>query len=153
MRAALLGCSLILLLLLILQVISHNRDSIAARSPFAASVLTGVCARWNCTIGAPRSIHELAIESSSLSKIAGQPKTVKLSVLLRNRSDIELAVPAVELSLTDFEGKLIAKKALMPDDFQVDPPRIASGAELPLQLLISTQEQRVAGYTVELFYP
>ena len=115
--------------------------------------MNGVCARWNCTIEAPRSIHDLAIESSSLSKISGQPKTVKLSVALRNRSNIELAVPAVELSLTDFEGKLIARRALLPEDFQIDPPRIASGAELPLQLLINAGEQRVAGYTVELFYP
>ncbi len=153
MRAALLGTSLILLIMLMMQVVHHQRDSIAAHSPTAAAVLRSACERWNCRIEALRRIGDLSIESSALSKIAGEAQSVKLTMSLRNRGALELAMPAVELSLTDAQGKLIARKALLPQDFNVDPPRVEAGAALPLQLVLSTGETRIAGYTVELFYP
>ena len=153
MRAALLGTSLILLIMLAMQVVYHQRDSIAARSPTAAAVLNSACARWNCSIGPVRRIGELSIESSALSKVAGKPQSMRFTMSLRNRGNTELAMPAVELNLTDAQGKLLARRALLPHDFLVDPPVVDATTALPLQLVLSTGDVRVAGYTVELFYP
>lgn len=153
MRAALLGSSLILLLMLTVQILYHERDSIAARWPLAADVLRGACLRWDCSIEAPRNIREVTIVNSALTKLPGEAHSARLSVTLRNRSREQLAIPALELSLTDFEGRLIARKALLPSDFRVDPPIVAGEAELPLQIIVSAGEHRIAGYTVELFYP
>lgn len=153
MRAALLGSSLILAIMLIMQVVHHQRDAIAAHSPLAAQWLRSACERWNCRIEPLRRIGDLSIESSALAKVAGKPQSVRLTMTLRNRSAIDLAMPAVELSLTDAQGKLIARRALLPADFQIDPPVVAGSAALPLQLVLSTGESRLAGYTVELFYP
>ncbi len=153
MRVALIGTSLILLLMLMMQVVYHQRDSIAARSPIASALLQRACERWNCSIEPPRRIADLSIESSALSKISGQPQSVRLTMSLRNKGAQALAMPAVELSLTDSQGKLIARKALLARDFKLDPPQVEAAAALPLQLVLSTGEARIAGYTVELFYP
>ncbi len=153
MRAALLGSSLILLLMLLMQIVYHRRDSIAAHSPASAAWLQRACERWNCRIEPLRRVNELSIESSALSKVAGQPQAVRLTMTLRNRGPIDLALPAVELSLTDAEGQLIARRALLPADFKIEPPIVPGSAALPLQLVLSTRERQVAGYTVELFYP
>ncbi|MEO8280332.1 MAG: zinc-ribbon and DUF3426 domain-containing protein [Ideonella sp.] len=152
-RAALLGTSLILLIMLMLQVVYHQRDSIASRSPAASTLLRSACARWNCTIEPLRRIGDLSIESSALAKVAGKPESVRLTISLRNRGVSQLSMPAIELNLTDAQGKLLARKALLPQDFHVDPPVVEAAAALPLQLVLSTGEARVAGYTVELFYP
>lgn len=154
MRAALAGSSLILFIMLVMQVVHHERDAIASWSPTAATLLRSACARWNCSIEPVRRLGDLSIETSALSKVPGQPQSVRLALSLRNRATIDLALPAVELNLTDAQGKLIARKALLPQDFHVDPPVIGAGSARPLQLVLSTSgEARVAGYTVELFYP
>ncbi len=153
MRAALIGSSLILSLMLVSQVVYHQRDAIAARSTLLGEWLQSACLRWNCSIEAPRNIRAVTIENSALTQLVGQPQAARLSLTMRNRSAEKLTMPAVELSLTDFEGKLIARRALMPSDFQVDPPVLAANSERPLQIVVSTTDRRIAGYTVELFYP
>ena len=73
---------------------------------------------------------------------------------IANRNDIVVAMPAVELSLTDAAGQLIARRALLPADFGVDAQAsIDARTERPLQLLFSTGEFAVSGFSVELFHP
>ena len=153
MRAALISLSLMLMALLAGQAAFHFRDALAARSPAAASLLTAVCARWGCRVEALRRIEDVTLEGSGLSRIAQQPQAIKLSISLRNRGSTDLALPSIDLSLNDANGKLIARRALSPRDFKVDPPLIRRGAELPLELVLSTGERQVSAYTVELFYP
>ena len=78
---------------------------------------------------------------------------LRLSVALRNRSAVPLAMPTIDLSLTDINGELVARRALSPADFRARPRTLAPGAESPLQLLLTVDGRRVAGYTVEIFYP
>ena len=153
MRAALLGSALILLAVLGMQAVYHFRDAVAARSAVADGLLRSACARWGCRVEAPRRIQDVSLEGSGLSRIAQQPQAVKLSINLRNRGSTDLVMPSVDLSLTDAQGQLIARRALTPADFRIDPPLIRRGAELPLELVLSTGERGVSGYTVELFYP
>lgn len=153
MRAALLGSALMLLAMLGLQVVFHFRDSVAARSPAAGDLLRGACAHWGCRVEAPRRLHEVTLEGSGLSRVAQLAEAVKLSISLRNRGNTDLALPSVDLSLTDAKGALIARRALSPQDFHIAPPVIARGAELPLELVLSAGGRTISGYTVELFYP
>ena len=65
-----------------------------------------------------------------------------------------LALPSVDLSLTDASGLLVARRALAPQDFRVAANSLlAPGGETALQLLLSAGNPRVSGYTVEIFYP
>lgn len=153
MRAALVGSALILLAILGLQAVYHFRDAVAARSAVADGLLRSACARWGCRVEAPRRIQDVSLEGSGLSRIPQQPQAVKLSINLRNRGSTDLVMPSVDLSLTDAQGQLIARRALTPADFRIDPPLIRRGAELPLELVLSTGERGISGYTVELFYP
>jgi predicted Zn finger-like uncharacterized protein len=153
MRAALIGSTLILAGVLAMQAVYHFRDTVAASSPVADALLRSACARWGCRIEAPRRIEQVTLEGSGLSRVAQQPQAVKLAINLRNRAQTDLMMPSVDLSLTDAKGELIARRVLGPGDFRIDPPRIRRSAELPLELVLSTGERAIAGYTVELFYP
>lgn len=153
MRAALVGSALILLAVLGLQAAYHFRDALAARSAVADGLLRSACLRWGCRVEAPRRIQDVALEGSGLSRIAQQPQAVKLSINLRNRGNTDLVMPSVDLSLTDAQGQLIARRTLGPVDFRIDPPVIRRGAELPLELVLTAGERSISGYTVELFYP
>lgn len=137
--------------LLPLQAIHHFRDPVAARWPSTRPALLAWCEVAGCTVGAPRRIDDVTVESTALTRAVGRDAYV-LSVNLRSRAATVVALPSVDLSLTDGNGRLIARRALTPGDFQMDPV-LPAGADATLQLTLATTGARVAGYTVELFYP
>lgn len=152
MRVALGFVGLVLVSALLLQMGHHFRDSLAARWPVTKPLLTAWCDMAGCTIEAPRSIEDIAVESTALTR-AAEPDSFKLAVTLRNRGAIALALPAVDLSLTDASGQLVSRRVLRPSEFRVGSTLIAPGTELPMQLVLTTGDARVTGYTVEIFYP
>ena len=71
----------------------------------------------------------------------------------RNRASTPVLLPAIDLSLTDAQGQLVSRRALMPSDLGARQDQLAPGAELPLQALLASGERALVGYTVEIFYP
>ena len=151
-RVALSAAALLLLFALVLQIGHHFRDTIAMRWPALKPVLAAWCDTQGCTLQPPRRIEDIAVESSALTRAAGLD-AFSLAVTLRNRGGLTLALPSVDLSLTDASGQVLARRVLAPGEWRVATPTIPAGAELPLQLLLSAGSARVSGYTVEIFYP
>lgn len=137
---------------LALQVGLIWRDMLAARIPALRPVLAQVCDWTGCRVGAPRRIDRLTVDASGLTRIEGAPLH-RLAVTLRNRADTPVRVPALDLTLIDAQGKLVARRVLQVSDFGSPAAAIDVGAELPLQALLSVGDGRISGYTVELFYP
>ncbi|CAN7176731.1 zinc-ribbon and DUF3426 domain-containing protein [Rhizobacter sp. LjRoot28] len=150
-RLALSFVSLLLLASLLGQLALHFRDVVATRWPGSRPWLIAACEPLGCSVGLPRDIDAVAVESSSLSPANGGA-AYRLTVVLRNRSGLPLALPSVELNLTDPDGQLVSRRVLSPLDFRADP-QIAAGAESTLQLVFTVDGPRVTGYTVEIFYP
>jgi predicted Zn finger-like uncharacterized protein len=136
---------------LAVQAAHHFRDGIAAEWPSLRPALAGWCRLAACAVEAPRRIESVSVESTGLARAAGFDAYV-LSVNLRNRGRVALTLPAVDLTLTDSTGRLVSRRVLSAADFRVEP-RLAAGAEVPLQLTLGTGRTPVAGYTVEIFYP
>lgn len=151
-RVSLSAAGLILFVLLALQAGHHFRDTVAVRWPETKPALTAWCAALGCSIEAPKRIDDIAVESTALTRAAA-PESFRLAVTLRNRGSTALALPSVDLGLTDATGQLVARRMLAPSEWRVAGPTIQAGAELPLQLLLTTGSVRVTGYTVEIFYP
>ncbi|MDQ2779724.1 MAG: zinc-ribbon domain-containing protein [Pseudomonadota bacterium] len=151
-RAALLAVLLLALLGLAAQVAYVYRDLMAARLAFTRPILEQGCAWLGCTVGPARVISGLTVESSGLLRVA-ETDAYQLSLAVRNRSGIDLAVPAVELSLTDSQGKLLARRVLQTSELGAAQAAVAAGRDLQLQATLRIDTAPVAGYTVELFYP
>ncbi|MDB6001162.1 MAG: hypothetical protein JWP52_2861 [Rhizobacter sp.] len=151
-RAGLSALAVLLVLGLALQVAFSNRDVMAARWPALAPSLSSMCGVAGCRIEAPRRIDEVVVDSSALTRLDGVDG-FRLSVVLRNRSSMALQLPSIDLSLTDSDGKLVARRALQAADFSVASTTLSASGEQSLQMLLSTGDRRVTGYTVELFYP
>jgi len=134
------------------QVLHEYRDLAAARYPQLRPLLEQGCAWLDCRVGAARAIDSLAVESSGLVRVENSD-LYRLSVVLRNRSGIPLALPALDLALTDRQGRLIARKVLRAGELGAAGETLAAGAETTLAGTLRTGNGPVAGYTVELFYP
>ena len=150
-RSALALASALAALVLAVQAANHYRDSVAADWPALRPVLVAWCRVAQCRIEAPRRINDVMVESTALTR-APVPDAFVLSVTLRNRSAITLMLPSIDLTLTDANGRLVARRVLAPHDFRA-PEVIAPRAEAGLQALLSTGTASVVGYTVEIFYP
>lgn len=146
-----LACGL-LLGLLAGQFAWQFRDALAAQYPGAAPTLNAACEALGCKIQPWRHIEAISVEQTALSQ-AGSGNHYKLALTLRNKSVHELALPWVDLSLTDASGQLVARRMLSPADFNLKTDRLSPHAEQPLQLVFGSGSQRVTGYTVEIFHP
>jgi hypothetical protein len=136
----------------VLQMAHHFRDAAAVRWPGLRPVLTQWCGIAGCTIEPLRRIEAVSVESTGLAKAPGT-EAFRLAVGLRNRSSVPIALPWIELSLTDGTGHLVARKALAAAEFKPPSPLLQPGADIVLQTLLSARGLQVTGYTVEVFYP
>jgi predicted Zn finger-like uncharacterized protein len=154
-RAALAALALLGLLGLVGQIAHAYRDLVAARYPQTRPMLEQACDLLGCRVEAARAIDALAVESSGLLRVE-ESNVYRLSLALRNRAGIEVALPALELVLTDTQGRLIARRVLLATELGATAATLGAGADLPLQATLQAGPaagEPVAGYTIELFYP
>ena len=152
-RRALAVLAMLLAVILGMQVAVQQRDELAARWPEAAPLLQSACSLLGCEIDAPRVLEALAVESSGLTRVDGAP-LYRLQVALRNRATTPVLAPAFDLTLTDLRGDVVARRVLTASDFGSQAPRrLAPGEDWSALAVLDLGDTRVAGYTVELFYP
>ncbi|MBC7214516.1 MAG: DUF3426 domain-containing protein [Burkholderiaceae bacterium] len=151
-RAGLAALSVLLLAALALQVAVQERDAIAAAAPATRPWLQQVCAPLGCSVAPLRRIADVVIDSSSFQK--GRGDSYHLTFSLQNRAAHALAMPALELTLTDAQDQPTVRRVLLPKDIGAPaelPPRGGWGAALTV--VVTTGGARVAGYRLLAFYP
>ena len=148
-----LGIAVVLLSLgVLLQAALLWRDTLAARLPASEPTLRALCRLAGCQVQPLRRIDALAVDSSALNRLDGST-LYRLQLVLHNRADSAVLAPSLDLSLTDAQGKLVARRVLTLADLGAPQAVLQAGQELPIKVLMATGERRVDGYTVELFYP
>jgi hypothetical protein len=150
-RLALWAGAALLALLLAGQLLVQWRDTVAARWPATTPLLQALCALPGCRIEPPRQLDQLAVAGTALTR-AGAVGQYRLVVTLGNHAPVALMLPALELTLSDAQGELVARKVLLPQDLGTQRTVPARG-ELTLQAMLSTGGTPVVGYAVEIFYP
>lgn len=142
----------VLVLLLAAQATVLWRDEAALRWPAARPALEALCAGLGCRVDAPRRIQALAVEASELRR-DDTDAAYRLELTVRNRSALEVLAPALELSLTDSGGRLIARRVLTLAELGSPARTVGPGQELAIQAELSAGPEPVVGYTIALFYP
>ena len=155
MRATLALLSLIFLLGLLVQVLLHERDRIVALEPGLRPLLLAVCVPLNCVLSPLRRIESIVIDSSSFTRIQGD--AYRLNFTVKNAADTPLAVPAIELTLTDLTDQPVVRRVLLPAELGVKSDSLVAGAEwpisLPLVIKAVAASDQIAGYRLLTFYP
>lgn len=151
-RLAWLLASVLLTVLAIGQAAYGGRDLIAAHWPAARAALDPMCDLLGCRIEPLRRIQGLTVDGSGLSKLE-TGTLYRLTLLLHNRDAVPLRLPALDLTLTDAQGLVVARKVLDAAALGATQPAIGAGTELPLQAVLDPGSRRVVGYTIDIFYP
>lgn len=145
---------LLLASLLALQYALQERDKLAALRPSLRPWLQLLCGPLRCEVGPPRQIDAIVIDSSSFSRL--RTDAYRLSYSLRNQAAIALAMPSVELTLTDSQDQPVARRVLGPADIgaaAVIPAAGESTGSIALSVAGNGNGARIAGYRLLAFYP
>lgn len=137
-----------------LQWFYRNKDELAANHESIRPLLQSACVALGCQVNLPRKLSEVVIDSSSF--VRRESNRFDFQLMLRNRADVEVVMPTLELTLTDIENQVIARRMIPPADWPEQPTSLAAQAEwsLQLELLLDVPPtQIVTGYQAELFYP
>jgi len=171
MRWSLGGAALLLLLALLLQAALFQRNTLAARQNGLQAGLQALCAHLHCEIQPLRHIESIVIDSSSFNKIA--PDAYRLKVVIKNTGTVALAMPSLELTLTDSQDQALLRRVLAPGELGADVATLAAGSEFSGVLALAISDPlpapgagassasvpkpsgplRIAGYRVLAFYP
>lgn len=153
-----------------LQIAHLLRNQLAAYHPELKPLLTQWCELAQCQITPPLRIDALQVESATLVRTNSEgPDTYRLVVVVHNSAGIELAWPAIDLTLTDTDGSIVARKAFRPAEAQWSantdgkseptpsaqplPGAVPAQRSTALLWRLKAPELKLVGYTAELFYP
>ncbi|MCP5262935.1 MAG: DUF3426 domain-containing protein [Rhodoferax sp.] len=154
-RLALVITLVVLLALLGVQLLVKERDRVAAAQPGMRPVLEALCTVAGCSIAPLRQIESIVIDSSSFSRVRGDD--YRLGFSLKNTAPIDVAMPAVELSLTDPQDQPVIRRVILPAEFGARSDALAGESvwtgSLALTVQADASAQRVAGYRLLAFYP
>ncbi|MCY7306758.1 MAG: DUF3426 domain-containing protein [Rhodoferax sp.] len=147
--------SVLLLGVLALQVVRHERDRIAVLAPAVRPALLWFCATTKCMVSPLRLLDSVVIENSSFSRLRGD--LYRLGFSLRNSASIDIAMPAIELSITDAQDQALSRRVILPVEFGASGQVLAAGSDwtggLTLSVITTGSAERVAGYRILAFYP
>jgi predicted Zn finger-like uncharacterized protein len=152
--------------LLTVQIAVQQRDQLAAQLPAVRPLLHALCAPLGCTVQPLRRIDSIVIDNSTFTTL--RHGVYRLNVVLKNRSATELAVPSIELALTDTQEQPVLRRVLQPVDMastsgnradssagNIDP--IAPEGEWTASMELTVAEEaligRIVGYRLLAFYP
>ncbi len=137
------------------QIVFHERDRIAAIEPGLKPWLLTFCVPMACALSPLKRIESIVIDSSVFSKI--QEDAYRINLILKNTGALELALPAIELTLTNSLDQPVIRRVLHPADFDAKRSTIAPSAELPALFTLSIKAddpvERITGYRLLAFYP
>ena len=144
---------MLLPLALLLQVALHERNALAARWPYWQPILQAMCVALRCEVAPYRNISAVVVSGSAFAQ-ESQPHHYRLDLSIRNQAAFAVAMPAVELSLTDAQDQVLVRKVLQPQDIGA-PQALAAHTEWSATVPLATEELnlQVQGYRVLLFYP
>ena len=161
-RVLLVLLALLLTGLLVLQFAVQQRDRLAVFEPRLKPSLQIVCEMLACKVGAVRQIEAIVIDSSSFNKV--NDSVYRLSFLIKNTASAVVAMPSLEVTLTDTQDQAVIRRVLAPAQFGVASGLLGASAEfsgaLTLQLTpleasrdAGSVSRRIAGYRLLAFYP
>ena len=154
-RILLLGLCATLLMALIGQVVFHERDRIVALRPSLKDWFAVLCRPMNCAVLPLQQKDAVLIDGASFSKT--KPDTYRLNFTLKNTAAIALAVPAVELTLTDSLDQAVVRRVVLAAELGNQSDKLAAASEwtTSITMVVKTAglAERIVGYRLLAYYP
>ena len=149
------GVSFLLLLGLLVQVVYRERDQLAAMHPDLKPALQTFCDVLDCRVSPFQHIDAFALDSATFHQL--DQETYQLHWVVKNKSRLALALPAIELTLTDLADQPVIRRVFTPTELGAKADTVpASGdwsATTYLRVKAEAAWPPALGYRLLVFYP
>jgi predicted Zn finger-like uncharacterized protein len=153
------GGSVMLALLLLAQLAVVFRTELTTRWPQWRPALVQVCAVFGCHVGWPTRADLLAVIGTELQAIPGTD-VLELTAVVRNRAGFKVALPAIEVTLTDTANRTIARKVFAPVDYLASAGEpssriddgLGAGSDYTIRVAFEARGITAVGFVVYPFY-
>ncbi|MFM0060241.1 zinc-ribbon and DUF3426 domain-containing protein [Paraburkholderia phytofirmans] len=146
----------LLIIALLAQLAWWQRETVMVYFPRSQTLYAKACLTLGCQVTPPHDIDGLQVEPSDLRQIDG-PHKLELKMPLRNRFNIALAYPAIELTLLDDQNNVAVRRVLWPQDYVPPGTQIAAGlpAHTTQTMIVhlDTGNAVASNFRVQIFYP
>lgn len=148
---------LLQLALLAAQAAYFFPTKIAAYYPVFKPYLQRYCEFLRCTVGLPQFAELVSIEASDLQADADRSDLIVLTATLRNRAPFAQAYPLLELTFTDIQDQMVARRVFTAAEYLASNANPSLGmqanSEFTTKLFIDSGDLKPVGYRLFLFYP
>ena len=151
------AAALLMLSLLAAQAAYNFRAQVAAYFPDLKPYLQRYCEYLQCTVGLPQFSELMSIESSDLQADPNRPGLIVLTATLRNRALFAQSYPMLELTFTDTQDHMVARRVFTAAEYLASNTNpdlgMQANSEFTTKLYIDSDDLKPAGYRLFLFYP
>ncbi|GHU04251.1 membrane protein [Betaproteobacteria bacterium] len=146
-----------LALALAAQALFHFRSELAVSMPSLRSSLETFSRALGAPLPLPRHNEQVSLETSDLQTDPARGNLLVLNATLRNKAPYGQAYPSLELSLTDRQDTVIARRVFAPQDYlpakTAANPVFSGNSDVAVRLWIEAVDMAAAGYRLFVFYP
>ncbi len=142
-----------------LQLAILFRSELITRWPALRPTLIQVCSSLGCHVNWPMRAELLAVIGTELQAVPGTD-VLELSTVIRNRASYKVALPAIEVTLTDNQNRPVARKVFAPVDYLVslgEPSSriedgLGAGSDYLVRIVFEARGLNASGYLIYPFY-
>lgn len=153
------GGSAVLAVLLLLQLAIVFRTDLTTRWPQWRPALVQICGVFGCNVGWPTRAELLAVVGTELQAVPGTD-VLELTAVIRNRASFKVALPAIEVTLTDTTNRTLARKVFVPVDYLASAGEqssridegLGAGSDYTIRVAFEARGVTAVGFVVYPFY-
>ncbi len=138
-------------LLLLGQALWHFRSELVMQMPSLSALFSALAV----DVPLPRESAQVSIESSDLQSDNARGLFV-LNATLKNRAAYDQAWPALELTLTDVNDRVVSRRVIQPAEYlpaKTLSPAFPGQSDTTVKLWVEARNIGAAGYRLYIFYP
>ncbi len=144
----------LLALLLAIQLVHHNRQSLAAHG-WARSLMAPVYRLFNVTLEPRWSLASYDVRQLGGEAVAGAQESILLRATVLNRALHPQPPPMLRITLQDRFGNALATHDVPPQDYLpgAPPARLAADQRLDVEMLLPDPGSKAVGFEIDACLP
>ncbi len=143
----------LLLLLLLAQIIVAKRNAVVQAVPAMRPLVTGLCRVAGCVVDPRRDVAQIELASHSVFSHPQSEGALMIQAAIVNHADFAQPYPVIDLTLTDIQGRPVARRRFAPEEYLDNPesmtPMMEPDVTVPVRIEVSDPGKNALAFEFE----
>ena len=142
-----------LLLLLLAQIVVAKRNVVVQAMPAMRPLVTGLCRVAGCVVDPRRDVARIELASHSVFSHPQSEGALMIRAAIVNHADFAQPYPVLDLTLTDIQGRPVARRRFAPEEYLDNPesmaPMMEPGVVVPVRIEVADPGKNALAFEFE----